>query len=217
MAVCLGENQRLGDLFSIREKLREEILTETADNGMDLTGVDNVPIQMGRSVCDIFVHLLPTARPGQTISIFDLLLQDCGAGFRDLRIDHEYIFTDIDAIDDGLLPAVFADHILIKESERAGVRRCGQTDEKSVKVLQNLTPDVIDGTVAFIDDNAVKEFRRNLFVVYNFFGGLRVGGRLLEERLLLGGFIQFLISENRIHTLDRTDTYLNIRRNVGVF
>ena len=91
---------------------------------MDLAWVDNVFIKLRRPVVYILVQLRPSLLTGQTIAVLYHLFEDSTALLANLRFDQENILANIDAINDGLFSGVFADDVLVKESEGALVR-CG--------------------------------------------------------------------------------------------
>ena len=63
VAVRLGKDQRLGNFAPAGKQLGEQILPERADHRADLTGVDDIPVQLGGPVVHILVHLLPPLFP----------------------------------------------------------------------------------------------------------------------------------------------------------
>ena len=130
-----------------------------------------------------------------------------------LRVDGIDFVADIDAVGDGLFMIVFADDILLEEAVGAVVRRGGQTDEIGVEILQNLTPEVVNRAVAFVDDDEIEELRRNLAVVDNRHGlpGLNEFRRID----LLGGVIHLLALQERVHALDGADANLAIPGDEG--
>ena len=60
---------------------------------------------------------------------------------------------------------VLAHDILIEVAKGAVVRRSSQTDEKGIKVVQHLLPQIVDAAVAFVDDNKIEELDRQLCIV----------------------------------------------------
>ena len=215
MAVGLGKDQRFRHFVTVREKLREKAFLEGTDHRADLAGIDHIPIHRGSSIVQILVHLLPALGTGQTVTVFDLLLHDVCAVFGDVRLDQEDILAHVDAVDDGLLAGIFADHVLVEKGESALVRCGSQADEEGVKILQNLIPHVIDRPMAFIDDDAIEEFGRIFFIVDDLFCRLRVRAALFEEGFFLCRFVHLLALEDRIHALDRADADLDIIRDIG--
>jgi len=77
-----------------------------------------------------------------------------------LRLDQVIIKADIYTVDDRLLVRIFADNILIKIPKCPVIRRCRQTDLKCVEILKDLFPQVIDTSMAFVDNDKIKKFER---------------------------------------------------------
>ena len=124
MTVRLGKDQCFGNLFAPREQGSIQIILEGANDCADLAWVDNVFIKLRRPVVYILVQLRPSLLTGQTIAVLYHLFEDSTALLANLRFDQENILANIDAINDGLFSGVFADDVLVKESEGALVR-CG--------------------------------------------------------------------------------------------
>ena len=62
---------------------------------------------------------------------------------------------------------VFADHVFLEEPIGAGVGRRGQADQEAVENYSiNLPPQIVNGAMTFIDDDHIKEFRRDLGVIW---------------------------------------------------
>ena len=133
------------------------------------------------------------------------------AGF--LRIDDIDFIADIDAIGNGLFMVVFANDVLFEEAVGAVVRCGSQADEVSIEIFKNLTPNVVNRAVAFVDDDEVKELRWNPVVITDRHWLFKLNP--LRRIDLLGGFIQILALQNRIHSLDGADTDLTVLCNVG--
>ena len=209
MAVSLGKDQRLGYLCAAREQL-PQIVFEAANHRADLAGVYHVAVELRRRIVHVLVHLLPALFSRQTVALLDNLLHDVRAALANLRLNEEDIFADIHAVDNSLLTGILADHVLLKVRNGALVRRCGQADEKGVEVFEHLAPDVIDGAVALVHDDAVEKLRRDLRVVDDLPNGLPVGGGVFKQGFLLDGLVQLLTFEDGIHSLDRADVDLHV-------
>ena len=215
VAVGFGKDQSLGYFLTPGEKGCIESILKRTDNGADLTGVHNVPVKLRGTIVHIFIQLRPSFFPGKAVAVFHHLLENGAALLAYFRFDQEDILAHIDTVDDSLLSGVFADDILIEERKSTLVRCCGQANLESVKVLQHLFPHIVDGTVALVDDNYIKEFGRILGVINNFLGGLLVDGGIFKEGFTLGRLVQFLAPENRVHALDGADAHLHVGRNKG--
>ena len=129
----------------------------------------------------------------------------------------ENILADIDTVNNSLLSRVFADYIFIKESKCPFIRGSGQTDNKRVKIGQYLTPDIIDGPMTLIDNDAVKEFRRIFRIVNDFLRRFRFRCHIFLKRNFFRALIKFFPLQDRVHSLNGADTDLNIIWNIGTF
>lgn len=101
---------------------------------------------------------------------------------------------------------VFTHDVLIEKRIGSLVRRSSKPDEKGIEVIEDLLPDVIDRTVALIDDDEIEVFRRVSRVVLN------IAWPADEATLTRGRFlvrlIKFLALENGVHALNSTDAYV---------
>ena len=217
MAVGFGKNQRFGHFLTPWEKCGEQILPERANDHTDLAGIDNVPVQLGGNIVHILIQLLPALFTGKTVAALDELLHNMGAALRYLGFNEKDIFAHVDAVDDGLLPGVFTDHIFLEERKGTLVRCGSQAHEKGVEIVQHLLPDIIDGAMTFIDNDAVKKFGGIFGVVDDFFGCLTLRGGHLIERGFFGGLVQFFPFQNGVHPLNGAYAHLHILGNIGVF
>ena len=105
----------------------------------------------------------------------------------------------------------------MEKGKGALVRRGRQADDKRVKILQHLAPDVVDGAVALVHDDAVEELRRVFFVVDHFLRRFAVGGHISAERGFLRRLVQLLTLQDGVHPLDGADVNLCISRHPGGF
>ena len=62
---------------------------------------------------------------------------------------------------------IFTYDILVKESVGVLVRRSGKANKESIKILQDLPPLVINGTVALVNDDEVKELRWVFCIIFH--------------------------------------------------
>ena len=74
----------------------------------------------------------------------------------DERADAIYIEAHINAIGHGLLMVVFHNQVLIEEPEGLLGRSGGQPNDKSVEILQHLSPQVVDGAVTLVGHDEVE-------------------------------------------------------------
>jgi hypothetical protein len=101
---------------------------------------------------------------------------------------------------------VFHHEVVVEEPD--GLLRGGrrQPDEEGVEVVEDLSPEVVDGAVALVDDGEIEGLDGDALVVddgQRFLGETRLE---LEERLFLGGFLELLFAlEDRIEALDGRD------------
>ena len=182
MAVSLGKNKSFRNFFTAGEKLGKERVLKGFDYSSDLTGIDNIFIQFRGLVVHAFIQLLPAFFSGQAVAVLHLLFQDRTALLSDFGFDQENIFTDVHAVDDSLLTGIFTDNVFIEKGKGTLVRCGSQTDDKGVKVFQHLLPDIINRTVALINDNHIKEFRGILGIINNLFRTLLVSRGKFTER-----------------------------------
>ena len=215
VAVGLGEDQGLGHLTATGEQGGKQILLERAYHGTDLTGIDNVPIQLCGHVVQILVHLPPPLLTGGSAAHLDHLFHDMGAVLPHVGFNQENILSYVDTVNDGLFARILADYVLMEESKGTLVGCGGQADDKGIKILQNLAPHVVDGAVTLVDDDAVEEFGRVLGIIYNFLGGFGISGNVFVEGGLLGGIVQLLAFEDGVHSLDGADADLYALGNIG--
>jgi hypothetical protein len=62
---------------------------------------------------------------------------------------------------------VFHHQVLIEEAEGLLVGRGGKTDDMGVEIFQHLTPEMVNGAVAFVGDDDVKGLDGNRRVVFD--------------------------------------------------
>ena len=130
---------------------------------------------------------------------------------RNLRLDREDVEADVYLVDHSLLVAVVLDEIAVEEAEGLLRRGGGEADEESVEVVEHLTPEVVDRTVALVDDDEVEGFNRDRGVVDD---RHRLGveaGVGLKEGALLALFVELLAGEHCVESLDRGDADFGTR------
>ena len=86
----------------------------------------------------------------------------------DLGFDAEDFVADVHAVDDGSFVRVFGDEVLIEEADCVLARCRGESDQMRIEILQNLAPDAVDGSMAFIDDDEVEELNGQGIVIHHF-------------------------------------------------
>ena len=158
VVVVLGENERFGDLATAREDLGKELVAEGANDQADLVlghyvavevlgRVGQVVFQLGQPL--FFGPLVPM---GNEPARFGLKL---AALFADLGADAVDIESDVHAVGHRLVVAVFHHHIVTKKADRLLGGRGGQADQEGVEVFEDLTPEVVDRSVAFVDNDEI--------------------------------------------------------------
>ena len=81
---------------------------------------------------------------------------DGDAFLGDFGFDPIDVVADVHAIGDGLDVGVFGDEVLVEEAEGGLAGSGGEADEEGVEVFEDLPPQVVDGAVAFVDDDEVE-------------------------------------------------------------
>ena len=134
---------------------------------------------------------------------------------RPFRVDDVDFVAYVYAVGDGLLVGVFTDHVLPEESIGPVVRRSGQADEIGIKILEDLSPKVVNRAMAFVDDDEVEELGRDFLAI----GDLHRILGLHDFRWinLLGSFVQLLALQDRVHPLDGADADLAVVGDVRRF
>ena len=194
--------------ISLRPGKIRQLVAEGADHGADLIRIHHRAIQFLGTVCSILVLNLPALAARQALAFFDRARSDLPAVLRPLGFDHVHLVADVDAVGDGLLMRILADHVLPEESVGAVVGRRGQTDQVRVEILQHLAPQVVDRAMALVDDDEVEELGRQSGTVDH----RRRLSRLHQLRRvdLLGRGVHLLALEDRVHALDGADADLAV-------
>ena len=124
VAVVFGKNQGFGYFLTIWEHYGQ-MVAERTDNGADLAWIDNISIKLFGSIVFIAILLLPAFTACGAFAVFDQLFSFEFAAIKaDFGIDQIDFIAYVYAIGNGLLVAVFANHVLIEKTESAVVR-CG--------------------------------------------------------------------------------------------
>ena len=175
----------------------------------------HVPIELVGSVRQVVIELFVLLALGAAVPVRhedSRLTSEHGPVLGDLRFDAIHVVTDVDAIDHGLLVGVVLDQIASEESDGLFGRRGRQADEGRVEVFEDLTPDVVDTAVAFIDHDEVEHLDGNLGVVDDWQRLLEKRILRLEQRAFFVLFLEvFLTLEHRVESLDRRDADLRSR------
>ena len=103
---------------------------------------------------------------GEAVAYFD-----GGTGFDGVALFSEFGFdavdvvAHIDLIDHGVFVGVFGDEVLIKKADGLFGRRSREANEEGIEVFEYLAPEVVDGAVAFVDDDDIEFFDGDVGVV----------------------------------------------------
>jgi hypothetical protein len=62
---------------------------------------------------------------------------------------------------------VFHHEVLLKEAEGLLGRRGGEADERGVKIIQHLPPEIVDGAMTFVGDDEIEFFDGERGVVFD--------------------------------------------------
>ena len=213
MAVRFGEHQRFRNLFPFREYLVFYRTFEFFDHRTDLTWIDDVLVEFRFRILYFLIRLFPAFFPRETVTDIDVHL--CGndrAFFAHFRFDDVLFETHIHAIGHGLFVCVFAHHILVEETVGAVIGRCGQSNKECVEILQHLPPQIVNTTVAFVNDDDIEHLNRHFRVVI-YRNGLFDKGAFVRV-IAFETFVQFFPFQDAVHPLNGADA--NLRRWVNV-
>ena len=213
MAVGLGEDERFRNLGAAGKYLRP-LVPEGADDGANLVRVDDGTVQFLAGIDDGLVLNFPALAARQALALLDLLVRpELAAALGAQGVDGVDFVADVDTVGDGLLMAVFADDVCLKEPVGAVVRGGRQADEIGVEVFQDLAPQVVNRAVAFVDDDEIEELGRNFRVVDDRHG---LSGLHHFRRVdFFGGLVHVLVPQQRVHALDGADAHLAVPGDVG--
>lgn len=117
------------------------------------------------------------------------------------------VIADVDAIGDGSFVIVFGDAILVEVGN--GLRRGGggQSREKLVEVFQHLSPEIVNGSMAFVADDEVELFDGHGPVIGDVAGARAAeGGGEFRAGDIVRPFGKFFAAQNRVEPLDRADS-----------
>src|SRR5690554_1116838 len=165
VAVGLGEDQGFGYFLPARKDSRQAV-AEGADDRTDLIRVDDIPVELFAGIGLILILGFPALLARLPLAPLYLLLGgDHAALFSFFGFNHKNFIADVDAVGHGFFVVILADHVFAKEAVGTVVRGGGQAHQVGIEVFNHLPPEVVDGAVAFVDDDDVEELRRDLFVV----------------------------------------------------
>ena len=166
--VGLCKNQRLRHFRSTGKDFCQPVLEGLYDQ-TNLVFGNNVPVELRPGIAQVVIELLVLLTFGAPVPHWHedtRLFGELCPIFGNLSFDAVDIVADVHAIGDGLFVSIFLDQIAVKESDGLRGRCGGQTDEERIEVFQGLPPQIIDGTVTFIDPtHEIKRLYRNLGVI----------------------------------------------------
>ncbi len=177
MAVVLGEDEGLGNPGCVEahglgaggavgEDLSEEFFPEGFDDGAELIGDDDGAVELGFLEGFLGFLDLPALGPGEAVTLLVVMPGLDGDAFLgDFGFDAIDVVADVHAIGDGLDVRVFGDEVAVEEPEGGLAGSGGEADEEGVEVFDALLPQVVDGAVAFVDDDEVEGLDGDLRVV----------------------------------------------------
>lgn len=173
-----------------------------------LVGDDNGAVELGFGDGLFFVLDGPAFLAGEAVAL--LVVEagvELGAALGDLGLYPVDVVADVDAIGDGLDVGVFGDEVAVEEAEGGFAGGGGEADEEGVEVVENLPPEVVDGAVAFIDDDDVEGFDGDGGVVGDgerFVAGC-AGAVQLVAGVFVGFVVEFVVGELGVEALDGGD------------
>ena len=157
MRVVFAEDECLRNHGASWKEFGEEGLLECLENRADLGLHHDGTVEILGRIGEILVESLPARGTGffaTPINIVSLL--DLATLLGDFRPDAIDLVTDIHTIRHRSLVVVFHHEVLIEETDGLLGGSRGQSDEEGIKVFEHLTPEAVDGPVAFIDNNEIK-------------------------------------------------------------
>jgi hypothetical protein len=157
--VGLGKDEGLGHPVAAAagEEVGEEFFPEGSYHGADLVGDDDGAVELGFGDGFFLVLDGPAFLAGEAVAL--LVVEagvEGGAAFGDLGLYLVDVVADVDAIGDGLDVWVFGDEVAVEEAEGGLGGSGGEADEEGVELVEDLPPEVVDGAVAFVDDDDVE-------------------------------------------------------------
>ena len=162
------------------------------DDRADLILRDDRSVELRSGVLDRLINRVPADLPGLAVAVTgELPGLDRGPGLGDRGLDLVDGEVHVDAVGDRHVVGVLHHQVLPEEPERLLGRGGGQADQVGVEVLQDLTPQPVDGAVALVDDDHVERVRRQRRVVADLD---RLRDRQLVDRVLVDLLVQFRLA-----------------------
>src|SRR5207244_4209273 len=136
VGIVLTEDKSLRNERATGEKLRQRV-PESLKDGADLIFHYDRAIEFLGAIGEVVVEFFPAKFSRFLMAFVDEeAFLDQAALFGDLRADAVNVVADIDAISDGAFVRVFADEVLIKETDGLFAGRGGEPDKEGVEVFE---------------------------------------------------------------------------------
>ena len=177
------------------------------DDGANLVGGQDAAVELSGEPFFFLVEHFEAFLFGEAVADFD-----GGAGFDfvallgELGFDAVDVVAHIDLVDHGVFVGVFGDEVLPKKADGLFGGCGGEANEEGIEVFEHLAPEVVDGAVAFVDDDDIERFDGDVGVVADG-PGLFVDGAAFyfKAGMFVGFVIQLLVGELGIQALDGGD------------
>jgi len=204
VVVVFGEDEGFGDPLhfvglplAFGEAFFEAAVFIGLNDGANLVGGQDAAVELLGEPVFFLVEHFEAFLFGEAVADFD-----GGAGFDfvalfgELGFDAVDVVAHIDLVDHGVFVGVFGDEVLPKKADGL-FGGCGsEANEEGIEVFEHLTPEVVDGAVAFVDDDDIELFDGDVGVVADG-PGLFVDGAAFyfKAGVFVGFVIQLLMGE----------------------
>jgi len=173
---------------------------------------DHIPVELSGRVGQVVIEFPVFFLLGTAVAVRDEdagFFDESSPRFGDLRLDAVDVIADIDAVHHSFFVRVLLHEVAVEEANRLCRGSGSQADEEAVEVFEHLPPDVINRTVALVDDDEVERLDRDFRVVDDRKRFLEQGRFRLEEGAFLILFEELLLPfKHRVEALDRRDAHL---------
>ena len=173
VVVVFGEDEGFGDPFhfifvpvAFGEAFFEAAIFIGLDDGANLVGGQDAAVELSGEPFFFLVEHFEAFLFGEAVADFD-----GGAGFDfvalfgELGFDAVDVVAHIDLVDHGVFVGVFGDEVLPKKADGLFGGCGGEANEEGIEVFEHLAPEVVDGAVAFVDDDDIELFDGDVGVV----------------------------------------------------
>ena len=143
---------------------------------------------MGGSVFQVFIQRGQAAAAGFAVPMrYDEAGGHGAAALAHFGTDAPDFEVHVYPIRHRAFEGVFADGVVVEEAAGVVAGRGSEADQEGVEIVQHLAPTAVDAPVAFVHDDEVEAFRRNVRVVgHRAFGVVGRGGEA-------AAFVGFLV------------------------